>query len=129
VSDEPAFLALLAYLATGPNGAWRMTIYLDLARSVFHHGEQSEKREVGRGAGLEGAPSPCDISEESEKRASAEYGGILSEDEAAQLKAQIIAAVTVEPACFDRAAYDALVAKWDAHEAALLKVSHNGQVA
>jgi len=35
------------------------------------------------------------------------------------LKAAIIEAVTVEPEQFDRPAYDALWARWQAHEAAL----------
>lgn len=46
-----------------------------------------------------------------------EKSPVLVEDEAERLKAEIVAAATVEPAEFDRAAYDALWVRWNAHEA------------
>lgn len=42
----------------------------------------------------------------------------LAPTEAESLKAQIVAAVTVDPAVFDRPAYEALVVRWEAHDAA-----------
>jgi hypothetical protein len=47
-----------------------------------------------------------------------ESPGRLSEADAERLKAQIIAAVDVEPAEFDRAEYDRLWTLWYAHKAA-----------
>ncbi len=91
--------------------------YLEIARAALVKRETSERSEkspllqtVGQG----------DERPTCEKRsAGGETSPLLMPEEAEELKAQIIAAVTVEPAVFDRALYEELTARWDAHEAAL----------
>jgi len=66
--------------------------------------------------------SACEISEKSEERSARDLETPrLTLDEAEQLKARIIAAVTVEPEEFDRERYDALMAEWNAYEATLVR--------
>jgi hypothetical protein len=55
---------------------------------------------------------------ECEKSEKSEISLLLGAIEAERLKAEIVAAATVEPAEFDRGALDALWARWSAHEAA-----------
>jgi hypothetical protein len=54
---------------------------------------------------------------ECEKSEISEISPLLSASAVAGLKAEIMAAVTVEPAEFNRGAFDALWARWNAHEA------------
>jgi hypothetical protein len=56
-----------------------------------------------------------EINEENEKNPDF---ALLTEEEVEDLKAQIVAAATVEPAVFDRTELDRLWTRWKAHEAA-----------
>ncbi len=93
--------------------------YLDIARSALAAFEKSEESpSETEGGGL----SEVFAGEESEESRGTDRTNFpLEADEAERLKASIIAAVTVEPAVFDRTRYEALTARWDAHERALAR--------
>jgi hypothetical protein len=85
--------------------------YLDIARAVVYDTRETRKVGTNRGSG----PSLGD--EKNEENEKSVDGARSAREEAERLKDQIIAAVTVEPAEFDRAEYDRLWARWRAHAA------------
>jgi hypothetical protein len=94
--------------------------YLAIARSALLTREKGEERPHLGTAGQRARSSDGEISEESEQCPGCELDQpALSLEEAEQLKARIIAVVTVDPAEFDRALYDVLMAEWLACEATL----------
>jgi hypothetical protein len=94
--------------------------YLDIARAALADSEKCEKTPLLQTSARSERSSGGEISEQSEKSPGGEPCPLpLTSDEVEQLKARIIAAVTVDPAEFDREKYDVLMATWVAHEATL----------
>jgi hypothetical protein len=102
--------------------------YLDLARSVLIDRDNSEESPSQRIRGPGDDAVEGEKSEGSEKRYALDAGW-MTPDEAEQLKRQIIAAVTFEPERFGRERYEALLARWNAHEAAMTNQADEEQVA
>ena len=100
--------------------------YLDIARSALLAREESEISPPEKTSRPSETSSVCEISEESEK--SPGFGpdqSALAPEEAERLKARIITVVTVDPEKFDRALYEELTARWNAHEA--MMASHDAE--
>jgi hypothetical protein len=92
--------------------------YLDIARSVGSETRKTKEVRVDGDArsvgGDGGEPTRHEKNEENEKSP----GARLAAAEAERLKARIVTVVTVDPKRFDRAEYESLMARWEAHEAA-----------
>jgi hypothetical protein len=86
--------------------------YLDIARAAVY-----DTRETRKG----GTDKPSEQSlgdEKNEGNEESRDSALLAQEDAEELKSQIIAVATVESAAFDRTEYDRLWARWKAHEAA-----------
>ena len=103
--------------------------YLDLARSALARRDTSVQCAPEMNFHRRQDRSSCEISEQSEKRSGPDGRRTLTAAEAEQLKREIIAAVTVVPEDFDRQHYEALLARWNTHEAAMAGHTDEGQVA